>query len=116
MHSFGQAWSQEIAVLPLRWRTRSPRDGRIEKIGHYNPLRDPVEIAVDEEGPILAQGRAKASGTARSILVKAGVWSKFEESAKAGQLRHAGLLPPGRGHREAARDCKRCRERHRGAR
>jgi len=68
--------------------SRSPRDGRfIEKIGHYNPLRDPAEIAVDEERALywLKTG-AKASDTARSILVKAGVWSKFEESAKAGQL------------------------------
>lgn len=68
--------------------SRSPRDGRfIEKIGHYNPLRDPVEIAVDEERALYwLKAGAKASDTVRSILVKAGVWSKFEESAKAGQL------------------------------
>lgn len=29
---------------------RSPRDGRfIEEIGYYNPLKDPVEIKIDEE-------------------------------------------------------------------
>jgi len=57
----------------------SPRDGRfIESIGRYNPRLDPPLISVDEERALawLRQG-AQPSDTARSMLVKTGVWEKF---------------------------------------
>ena len=57
----------------------SPRDGRfIEAIGRYNPRLDPPLISVDEERALswLNQG-AQPSDTAKSMLVKTGVWEKF---------------------------------------
>jgi small subunit ribosomal protein S16 len=57
----------------------SPRDGRfIESIGRYNPRLDPPLINVDEERALawLRQG-AQPSDTAKSMLVKTGVWEKF---------------------------------------
>jgi len=57
----------------------SPRDGRfIELIGRYNPRVDPPLISVDEERALswLRQG-AQPSDTAKSMLVKTGVWEKF---------------------------------------
>lgn len=57
----------------------SPRDGRfIESIGRYNPRLDPPLISVDEERALswLRQG-AQPSDTAKSMLVKTGVWEKF---------------------------------------
>lgn len=57
----------------------SPRDGRfIESIGRYNPRLDPPLIIVDEERALawLKQG-AQPSDTAKSMLVKTGVWEKF---------------------------------------
>ena len=57
----------------------SPRDGRfIETIGRYNPRVDPPLISVDEERALswLKQG-AQPSDTAKSMLVKTGVWEKF---------------------------------------
>ena len=57
----------------------SPRDGRfIESIGRYNPRVDPPLISVDEERALswLRQG-AQPSDTAKSMLVKTGVWEKF---------------------------------------
>jgi len=57
----------------------SPRDGRfIESIGRYNPRLDPPLISVDEERALswLRQG-AQPSDTAKSMLVKTGVWETF---------------------------------------
>ncbi len=57
----------------------APRDGRfIELIGRYNPRLDPPLISVDEERALawLRQG-AQPSDTAKSMLVKTGVWEKF---------------------------------------
>ena len=57
----------------------SPRDGRfIELIGRYNPRVDPPLISVDEERALswLRQG-AQPSDTAKSMLVKTGIWEKF---------------------------------------
>ena len=57
----------------------SPRDGRfIESIGRYNPRVNPPVISVDEERALswLRQG-AQPSDTAKSMLVKTGVWEKF---------------------------------------
>lgn len=57
----------------------SPRDGKvIEEIGYYNPRRDPVEVKIDEQKAYdwLRKG-AKPSETARALLAKVGVWSRF---------------------------------------
>jgi small subunit ribosomal protein S16 len=57
----------------------SPRDGRfLEVIGHYNPRRDPPTVSVNEERALhwLRQG-AQPSETAKSILVKVGLWGKL---------------------------------------
>jgi small subunit ribosomal protein S16 len=54
--------------------SRSPRDGRfVDLLGHYNPL-NPEAMAVDRERAAswLKKG-AQPTGTARRLLVKAGV-------------------------------------------
>ena len=56
-----------------------PRDGRfVEMLGHYNPRVDPPAVSVDEERVLhwLRQG-AQPTETAKSLLVRAGVWEKF---------------------------------------
>jgi small subunit ribosomal protein S16 len=63
---------------------RSPRDGRfIEEIGYYDPSTDPATVKIDEEKALkwLATG-AKPSDTAKSLLQKQGIISKFAESRK----------------------------------
>ncbi len=63
---------------------RSPRDGRfIEEIGYYDPSTDPATIKIDEEKAMkwLATG-AKPSDTAKSLLQKQGIMSKFAEGRK----------------------------------
>lgn len=65
--------------------SRSPRDGRfIEEIGYYNSKRDPVELKIDEEKAFkwLSVG-AQPSDTARSLLRRAGVLQRFEESKRS---------------------------------
>ncbi len=64
--------------------SRSPRDGRfIESVGYYNPMNG--EIKVDEEGALkwLRSG-AIPTDTAKDILSKSGVITKFhnEKSGK----------------------------------
>lgn len=62
--------------------SRSPRDGRfIEKIGTYNPLVNPAEVAIDEELALkwLRQG-AIPTDTVRTLLSKNGTMKKFHES------------------------------------
>jgi small subunit ribosomal protein S16 len=62
--------------------SRSPRDGRfIEEIGYYNPLKEPVELKIDEEKAIkwLKTG-AQPSETVRSLFNKTGILAKFNES------------------------------------
>ncbi|HZW82719.1 MAG TPA: 30S ribosomal protein S16 [Candidatus Deferrimicrobium sp.] len=62
--------------------SRSPRDGRfIEEIGYYNPLKEPVELKIDEEKAIkwLKTG-AQPSETVRSLFNKSGILAKFNES------------------------------------
>ena len=52
----------------------SPRDGRfLEKVGTYNPLRDPAEVVVQQEriDYWLAQG-AVPTDTVRNLLKKEG--------------------------------------------
>lgn len=67
--------------------SRSPRDGRfIEMLGTYDPMSDPATIKVDEERVMhwLKEG-ASPSDTARGLLIKAGVWDKFQENKKQAQ-------------------------------
>ena len=55
--------------------SRSPRDGRfIEKIGYYDPTKEPSEIRVDEEAAKkwLANG-AQPTQTVEKILKTAGI-------------------------------------------
>ena len=62
--------------------SRSPRDGRfIEKLGYYNPLKNPAEIVVDEEITLkwLNNG-AIPTDTVKNLLSKAGVMKKFHDS------------------------------------
>jgi small subunit ribosomal protein S16 len=65
--------------------SRNARDGRfIETIGFYNPRRQPVEIRIDEAKAISwLQRGATVSDTARSLLRKQGVWSKFTQGVGA---------------------------------
>jgi small subunit ribosomal protein S16 len=63
---------------------RAPRDGRfIDEIGYYDPSTDPATIKIDEEKALkwLSTG-AKPSDTAKSLLQKQGIISKFAESRK----------------------------------
>ncbi|MFN2433659.1 MAG: 30S ribosomal protein S16 [Gemmatimonadota bacterium] len=65
--------------------SRNARDGRfIETIGFYNPRREPVELRFDEAKTLdwLRKG-ATPSDTARSLLKKGGVWTKFTEGGVA---------------------------------
>lgn len=65
--------------------TAGPRDGRfIEVIGHYNPRTEPSVVNVNQERALhwLNQG-AQPSDTARTILMKAGVWDRFVEGRAA---------------------------------
>lgn len=60
----------------------SPRDGRfIEEIGYYDPTKSPEVLNIDEEKALkwLATG-AQPSDTAKSLLRKAGVLGKFNQS------------------------------------
>jgi len=56
-----------------------PRDGRfIEAIGYYNPRVDPPTVRVEQERALWwLQHGAQPSETARSMLVKSGVWERF---------------------------------------
>jgi len=61
--------------------SRKARDGEyIEKIGHYNPLSNPVEIVIDAEKAKkwLAEG-VKPTETVKSLLVKQGVIPKSDK-------------------------------------
>ncbi|MDP2855975.1 MAG: 30S ribosomal protein S16, partial [bacterium] len=62
--------------------SRAPRDGAfLTTIGHFNPLVDPEEIAVDEEQALhwLKVG-AQPTATAARILTKAGIIDKFKSN------------------------------------
>ena len=55
--------------------SRTPRDGRfIEELGYYNPLKDPVEIKINEEAAKkwLETG-AQPTDTVKALLKKEGV-------------------------------------------
>ena len=62
--------------------SRSPRDGKIiDTVGYYNPLNG--EIKVEEESAIkwLNNG-AIPTDTARDVLSKSGIMTKFHEEKK----------------------------------
>ena len=63
---------------------RSPRDGRfIENIGQYHPLDDPSRIEIDEDKAIEWLGKgAQPSAAVRNLMVKTGIWEKFEAGKK----------------------------------
>lgn len=65
--------------------SRSPRDGRIiENIGWYNPRVEPSAIHIDEEKALgwLKNG-AQPTESAASLLKRAGILERFEQSKKA---------------------------------
>jgi small subunit ribosomal protein S16 len=63
--------------------SRSPRDGRIiEAIGHYQPRREPSEIAIDNARAVywLERG-AQPSDSVRKLLGISGAWTEFTGEA-----------------------------------
>ena len=54
---------------------RSPRDGRFnEEIGYYNPLKDPVEIKIDEEAAKKWLGNgAQPTDTVKKLFKQTGI-------------------------------------------
>ena len=60
------------------------RDGKaIAYLGTYNPLVSENQVKLNEEEVLrfLSNG-AQPTKTVKSLLVKAGVWAKFEESKR----------------------------------
>jgi small subunit ribosomal protein S16 len=69
--------------------SRSPRDGRlIESIGHYQPLREPSEVAIDNDRALFWLHRgAQPSDPVKKLLRISGAWSLFTgETAPATQV------------------------------
>jgi small subunit ribosomal protein S16 len=66
---------------------RSPRDGRIiENIGWYNPLVEPSAIHIDEEKAISwMKNGALPTDSVASLLKRAGILDRFEQTKKAAQ-------------------------------
>lgn len=61
----------------------SKRDGgAIAYLGNYFPLEDSRVVLKEEEILKFLKNGAQPTRTVKSILVKAGVWAKFEESKK----------------------------------
>lgn len=62
----------------------SPRDGRfVEELGYYNPTKNPIEVKIEEEKVLKWLGNgATPTDTVRSILSKAGIMKKFDESKR----------------------------------
>ena len=64
--------------------SRSPRDGRfIESVGYYNPMNGEIKINEEEALKWLRIG-ATPTDTAKDVLSKAGIMTKFhnEKSGK----------------------------------
>ena len=63
----------------------SKRDGKaVAYLGTYNPLAEEGNQVVLKEEEILKflSNGAQPTGTVKSILTKAGVWAKFQETKK----------------------------------
>lgn len=62
--------------------SRSPRDGRfIEEIGYYNPVKQPVEVKIDEDKALQwLQNGAQPSDTVRNLLSRAGVMKRYHDA------------------------------------
>jgi small subunit ribosomal protein S16 len=62
----------------------SPRDGRfVEELGYYNPTKNPIEVKIEEEKVLKWLGNgATPTDTVRSLLSKAGIMKKFDESKR----------------------------------
>ena len=59
--------------------SRSPRDGRfIESVGYYNPMNGEIKINEEEALKWLRTG-ATPTDTAKDVLSKAGIMTKFHE-------------------------------------
>lgn len=55
--------------------SRFPRNGRfIEELGHYNPLTNPIELAINaEKAKTWLKNGAQPTDTVKALLKKAGV-------------------------------------------
>ncbi|MFB5660592.1 30S ribosomal protein S16 [Alteribacillus sp. HJP-4] len=65
--------------------SRAPRDGRfIEEIGTYNPLRDPVEVSINDEKAVkwMLDG-AKPSDTVRNLFSTQGIMERLHNEKNA---------------------------------
>ncbi len=61
----------------------SKRDGKaVAYLGNYFPLEDSRVVLKEEEIIKHLMNGAQPTRTVKSILVKAGVWAKFEEAKK----------------------------------
>ena len=61
----------------------SKRDGKaVAYLGNYFPLEDSRVVLKEEEIVKFLLNGAQPTRTVKSILVKAGVWAKFEEAKK----------------------------------
>ena len=61
----------------------SKRDGKaVAYLGNYFPLEDSRVVLKEEEVVTFLLTGAQPTRTVKSILVKAGVWAKFEEAKK----------------------------------
>ena len=61
----------------------SKRDGKaVAYLGNYFPLEDARVVLKEEEIVKFLLNGAQPTRTVKSILVKAGVWAKFEEAKK----------------------------------
>lgn len=62
--------------------SRSPRDGRfIESFGTYNPLNGEINVKEEEALKWLRNG-AIPTDTAKNVLSKAGIMTKFHEEKR----------------------------------
>jgi len=54
--------------------SRAPRDGAfVEEIGYYNPVKDPIELKIDNEKAIAwMKNGAQPTDTVRALLKKSG--------------------------------------------
>ena len=77
--------------------SRNRRDGAaLEDLGWYDPLKNPAQSSMNEESILkwLERG-AQVSDTARSLIKRAGILTKFQEQRKReGDRSFSPELPP----------------------